>query len=78
MLLEREFRYPLNSWCVSLPAGLVDAGESLEEAVARELYEETGYRLRGDVDAPVRPLPQPGFSSTGLFPTVQRIGGPGA
>lgn len=66
VLLEREFRYPLNSWCVSLPAGLVDAGESLEEAVARELYEETGYRLRGDVNAPVRPLPQPGFSSTGL------------
>ena len=41
VLLEREFRYPLNSWCVSLPAGLIDAGESLEEAVARELSEET-------------------------------------
>ncbi len=40
VLLEREFRYPLNSWCISLPAGLVDAGESLEEAVARELYED--------------------------------------
>ena len=66
VLLEREFRYPLNSWCISLPAGLVDAGESLEEAVARELYEETGYRLRTDVAEPVRPLPQPGFSSTGL------------
>ena len=66
VLLEQEFRYPLNSWCISLPAGLVDAGESLEEAVARELYEETGYRLRNDADVPVRPLPQPGFSSTGL------------
>ena len=66
VLLEREFRYPLNSWCVSLPAGLVDAGESLEEAVARELSEETGYRLRDDIAPAVRPLPQPGFSSTGL------------
>lgn len=66
VLLEREFRYPLNSWCVSLPAGLVDAGESLEEAVARELSEETGYRLRADIAPAVRPLPQPGFSSTGL------------
>ena len=65
-LLEREFRYPLNSWCVSLPAGLIDAGESLEEAVARELSEETGYRLRDDIAPAVRPLPQPGFSSTGL------------
>ena len=66
VLLEREFRYPLNSWCVSLPAGLIDAGESLEEAVARELSEETGYRLRDDIVPAVRPLPQPGFSSTGL------------
>ena len=66
VLLEREFRYPLNSWCVSLPAGLIDAGESLEEAVTRELSEETGYRLRDDIAPAVRPLPQPGFSSTGL------------
>lgn len=66
VLLEREFRYPLNSWCVSLPAGLIDAGESLEEAVARELSEETGYRLRDDIAPAVRPLLQPGFSSTGL------------
>lgn len=66
VLLEREFRYPLNCWCVSLPAGLIDAGESLEEAVARELAEETGYRLRADAPLPVRALPQPGFSSTGL------------
>lgn len=66
VLLEREFRYPLNSWCVSLAAGLIDAGESLEEAVARELSEETGYRLRADIAPAVRPLPQPGFSSTGL------------
>ena len=66
VLLEREFRYPLNSWCVSLSAGLIDAGESLEEAVARELSEETGYRLRDDIAPAVRPLPQPGFSSTGL------------
>ena len=66
VLLEREFRYPLNSRCVSLPAGLIDAGETLEEAVARELSEETGYRLRDDIAPAVRPLPQPGFSSTGL------------
>ena len=66
VLLIREFRYPLNSWCISLPAGLIDPGENLREAVARELAEETGLRLRTDMDEPLRPLPQPGFSSTGL------------
>ena len=51
---------------VNAETGLIDAGESLEEAVARELSEETGYRLRDDIAPAVRPLPQPGFSSTGL------------
>ncbi len=67
ILLIREFRYPLNSWCISFPAGLIDEGESLREAVARELAEETGYRLREDMgEEAVRMLPQTGFSSTGM------------
>ena len=43
ILLIREFRYPLNSWVVGLPAGLVEPGEDLAVAVDRELREETGY-----------------------------------
>ncbi len=53
--------------CISFPAGLIDEGESLTEAVARELAEETGYRLREDLgEEAVRVLPQTGFSSTGM------------
>lgn len=82
LLLIREFRYPINAWCVAFPAGLVDEGESVVEAVDRELSEETGYRLRRDVASPVRPLPQGGYSSTGLgeesvhvvFAQVERAG----
>lgn len=66
LLLIREFRYPLNSWCISFPAGLVENGEDLEEAIDRELREETGYALVRDDRPAVRQLPQPGFSSTGL------------
>lgn len=66
LLMVREFRYPLNSWCVAFPAGLVEAGESLADAVDRELLEETGYRVRRDVDDAICPLPQSGYSSTGL------------
>ena len=62
----REFRYPLNSWCIAFPAGLKEPNESIRECVDRELREETGYRLRTDIDEPVRLLPQAGFSSTGL------------
>lgn len=66
LLMIREFRYPLNSWCVAFPAGLIEPGEDLADVVDRELSEETGYRVRRDLDRPVRPLPQSGYSSTGL------------
>lgn len=67
LLLIREFRYPLNSWCIAFPAGLMEPGESLADNIERELREETGYRLRTDLgDAALRPLPQSGYSSTGM------------
>lgn len=54
LLLIREFRYPLNSWCIAFPAGLMEPGEDLATCVDRELREETGYALRAyaDADAP--------------------------
>ena len=66
-MLIREFRYPLNSWVVGLPAGLVEPGEDLAVAVDRELREETGYGLRTDIPkGAVELLPQAGHSSTGM------------
>ena len=64
VVMEREFRYPLNSWCIALPAGLLEPDEDLAECAARELQEETGYAVLPD--KPVRALSQPGYSSTGL------------
>ena len=67
LLLIREFRYPLNAWCVSFPAGLMEHDVSLEENIDRELREETGYRLRADLGSKaLRPLPQAGYSTTGM------------
>jgi len=48
VILIRQFRPPLNGFVIELPAGLVDPGESFEQAVRRELIEETGYEA-GDV-----------------------------
>lgn len=68
IIMIREFRYPLNSYCIGLPAGLVDEGEDLGECAARELWEETGYAiLRNDDGSPkIRVLEQAGYSSVGM------------
>jgi len=42
LLIKRGYPPSAGSW--SIPGGLVNAGEKLEEAVLRELYEETNVR----------------------------------
>jgi len=43
VVLERQFRYPLQQVFVELPAGKIDAGEDVLVTGQRELLEETGY-----------------------------------
>lgn len=41
LVLTSQFRPPLGKLSLELPAGLVDPGETLEQAALRELKEET-------------------------------------
>ena len=45
ILLIREFRMGVNRYVTAFPAGLIEDGESPEEAADRELREETGMRI---------------------------------
>jgi ADP-ribose pyrophosphatase len=45
LVLTREYRVPLADFEYGFPAGLVDDGEGIEQAVRRELKEETGLEL---------------------------------
>lgn len=84
ILLIKEFRYPVNAWCVAFPAGLVEPGEDPAVCADRELQEETGYRIvmPQDGSPALRFLPQAGLSSTGMtdeavqvcFARVERAG----
>jgi hypothetical protein len=43
ILLQKQFRPPIDKVCIEVPAGLMDEGETAEECALRELKEETGY-----------------------------------
>ncbi len=46
MLLLHEFRMGVNRTIYNLCAGMIEEGESIEECIQRELYEETGLCLK--------------------------------
>ena len=45
VLLERQYRHPLEETIIELPGGFSDPGEEPLVAIERELLEETGYEF---------------------------------
>ena len=61
VVLVRQYRYPIGGYVYEFPAGLVEPGETMEQAAIREMYEETGLSFT-PVDA--------GYCSRPFFTTI--------
>jgi len=46
LVMERQYRYPMQRVMLEFPAGKIDSGEPPFTCAVRELSEETGYRAR--------------------------------
>jgi len=61
LVIIKEFRVPLGGYQYGFPAGLVDAGETIEASVKRELKEETGLTMMQ-----MNKVSPPIYSSSGM------------
>lgn len=62
ILLVRQYRYAVGRDLLEIPAGLLEPGETPEEAARRELREETGHEA-GELQLITGCFPAAGFSN---------------
>ncbi|KYK57986.1 ADP-ribose pyrophosphatase [Drechmeria coniospora] len=72
LILQKQYRPPIDKVTIEVPAGLMDAGETPEQAAVRELKEETGYVGEAVEMSPVM-FNDPGFCNTNLRMVHVRI-----
>ncbi|ROV97153.1 hypothetical protein VPNG_08813 [Cytospora leucostoma] len=65
IILQKQYRPPADQIMIEVPAGLIDEGETAEEAAVRELKEETGYVGKVTETSPLM-WNDPGFCNTNL------------
>lgn len=68
LLLLHEFRMGVNRTIYNLCAGMLDANESIEDCIARELYEETGLHVKK-----IKKILPPSFAAVAISDTTTYI-----
>ena len=68
LLLLHEFRMGVNRYVYNLCAGMIEPGETIEDCIARELYEETGLKIKK-----IKKILPPSFAAVAISDTTTYI-----
>ena len=68
LLLLHEFRMGVNRTVYNLCAGMLESNESIEDCISRELYEETGLRVKT-----IKKILPPSFAAVAISDTTTYI-----
>jgi ADP-ribose pyrophosphatase len=66
IVLVRQYRKATERTLLEIPAGGIDPGETPEDAVHREMVEETGYRVR-NLELMLAFYTSPGFTTEKMY-----------
>ncbi|EGN98038.1 hypothetical protein SERLA73DRAFT_138283 [Serpula lacrymans var. lacrymans S7.3] len=65
-VIIEQYRPPIDKYIIELPAGLIDGGETAEEAAIRELEEETGYVAESVTESTPVIVADPGMTNANM------------
>jgi ADP-ribose pyrophosphatase len=68
LLLLHEFRMGVNRTVYNLCAGMINPNETIEDCIARELYEETGLKIKE-----IKKILPPSFAAVAISDTTTYI-----
>ncbi|KAJ7156109.1 NUDIX hydrolase domain-like protein [Mycena crocata] len=65
-IIIEQYRPPIDRFIIEMPAGLIDEGETPEQAAIRELEEETGFKASGVIEATPVIVSDPGMTTANM------------
>jgi len=72
-VIIEQYRPPVDKFVIEMPAGLIDKGESPEDAAIRELKEETGFIATEVMESSAVVVNDPGMTSANMKLVVLKV-----